>query len=135
MGCGYTWRPEIPSVPDDGTSPQREWRELPPHEVQERASGEQPTGPTEALERSSASPQLSPDGKWWWTGVEWVLAAHRHPNREPAIGASEQSEDELYRRALQVKALYGSDALSLKELRVLQDGRRRQGSKRGGKGQ
>jgi hypothetical protein len=26
---------------------------------------------------SSAAPQFSPDGKWWWTGSEWVPAASR----------------------------------------------------------
>lgn len=32
---------------------------------------------------NSAAPQLSPDGKWWWTGTEWV-PAQQAPQPAPA---------------------------------------------------
>lgn len=35
---------------------------------------------------STAPPQLSPDGHWWWDGTAWVPAEQRHQPAVPAAG-------------------------------------------------
>lgn len=85
----------------------------------------------EDLTAEVAQPQLSPDGQWRWTGTEWAPVAPAQANRQASETTSE-SESDLLRRALEVEATYGSDALTLSELRLLQDRKPRRRHEHGG---
>jgi hypothetical protein len=52
-----------------GGDPGRPASEPSPGPITSTSSGEPATAPA-----ASAPPQLSPDGRWWWTGTEWVPA-------------------------------------------------------------
>lgn len=86
---------------------------------------QQAVAPGSGVERDGIQPQFSPDRKWWWSGTEWVAADPAEACSQPAIEGRSESEADVLQRALEVKATYGFDALTLDELRLLQDLKRR----------
>lgn len=99
--------------------------EPPSHEARGIALDPQSPTPAEDLSGSGASPQLSPDGKWWWTGTERVSITATQSNREAAAEDVAKVGSDLQERALEVEARQSSDALTLQVLRLLQDPKRR----------
>ena len=100
--------------------------EPPSREVQDPSPGPQSPTPADRL-RAGAEPQFSPDRKWWWTGTDWVSADATQGNRETAAGSNGEN---LRERALEVESTHGSDALTLKEIRLLHDPKRRRRQRR-----
>lgn len=64
------------NVPFYSTRKPNRWVEI-LNQATERGDSQPQLGGQPYQSPSNAPPQLSPDGKWWWTGSEWVPAASR----------------------------------------------------------